>query len=408
MSKRTIALIVILALVSVWLRNEALFLVSILWALVAGAAYLWTRYCLAEVTYRRRFGSTRLYLGEVTELAVEIVNAKPLPLPWLRADDPVPAGLHIASQQVEEQPQAGGTQRHLVNVLSLRWYERVTRRYRLQGLQRGAWPFSGVHLRSGDIFGFNIQRAVLESDDYVLVYPRIVPVTALGLPARHPLGELRNQRRVIEDPLRVMGVRSYTQGDNYRYIHWKATARRQELQTKVFEPSASRPVAIFLNINTTEMFFQGYDWELREYAITVAASLASHLWSDGHPLGLYCNALTPGTAQHIRLRPQAHPGQLEALLGALARIEEGWGRWPLERLLQLEATNLPYGTTVVAISGVVSPRLIQTLHDLRQRGFGVYLLTLGEARLPAPIPNLPYHHIDGNEAWHEVATLELA
>ncbi|HMN26848.1 MAG TPA: hypothetical protein PKE45_01745, partial [Caldilineaceae bacterium] len=87
MSKRTIALIVILALVSVWLRNEALFLVSILWALVAGAAYLWTRYCLAEVTYRRRFGSTRLYLGEVTELAVEIVNAKPLPLPWLRADD---------------------------------------------------------------------------------------------------------------------------------------------------------------------------------------------------------------------------------------------------------------------------------------------------------------------------------
>lgn len=417
MGKRAYLLIGILLLVSVWMRNEILFLISILLTLVALAAQLWARYCLVGVSYYRHFGTQRLYWGEETDLQIEILNAKPLPLPWLRADDAVPAGLHIASQHVEDRP--GG--RQLVNVLALRWYERVIRRYRVQGKQRGAWHFDTVQLRSGDIFGFNLQRVTLEKVDTVLVYPRIVPVSALGLSAHHPLGDFRSTRRINEDPLRMMGVRDYSQGDNFRHIHWKATAQRQRLQTKVFEPSASRPTALFLNVNTTEHYYQGYDWGVREDAITVAASLARHLWAESQPLGFYCNALTPGTAQHIRLRPRANPGQLEQILTALARIDEGWGRWPIDQLLQSEASHLPYGTTIIVITAVLTPRLQQTLADLRRREFGVTLITLGAAQLATPMPNVYHHHIDGpvnrrpeqpgqeqEEAGHEMAALELA
>jgi uncharacterized protein (DUF58 family) len=404
MNRRTYLAIAALVIIAALLRNEAIFLIGILLGMVALAAQLWARYCLVGVDYRRRLGALRLYLGEETDLFVEVVNAKPLPLPWLRADDGVPAGLSVASQQVEERP--GG--RHLVTVLSLRWYERVTRRYRVTGLQRGAWSFGPLSMRSGDIFGFNIQRLTRDEAETVLVYPRIVPVTALGLPARHPLGDLRSPRRVIEDPLRLMGVREYTQGDNFRHLHWKATARRQSLQTKVFEPSASRPVVLFLNVNTTEHFFQGYDWELREYALSATASLARYLWEEGHALGLYCNAILKGSAQHIRLRPRTAPDQLEQILGVLARIDEGWGRWPLERLLQIEAPTLPYGATVVVVSALMTKPLEQTLLDLRRREYVVTLITLGNAALPRPIPNLHHIHIGSYEEWHALATLELA
>src|SRR5688500_3407137 len=129
MNKRWYWIIGALALVSILLRHELLFLTSIILALVAGASALWARYCLVGVTYRRRFGSTRLYFGEETDLHVEITNAKPLPLAWLRADDVVPAATPILSHQVEDQE---GGSRQLVNVLALRWYERVTRRYRVR------------------------------------------------------------------------------------------------------------------------------------------------------------------------------------------------------------------------------------------------------------------------------------
>lgn len=400
-----------LALISVILRQELLFLMSIILALVAGASALWSRYCLVGVTYQRRFGSTRLYFGETIDLRMEITNAKPLPLAWLRVDDSIPTAMPLLSLQSEEDEP--GERRQLVNVLSLRWYERVTRRYRVQGTQRGEWSFGPAQLRSGDLFGFNIQRAILEETDNIVVFPRLVPVTALGLPARYPFGDFRTPRRLVADPLRLMGVREYTQGDNFRDIHWKATARRQTLQTKVFEPSATRPVVIALNISTAEYYYQGFDVGLREYAITAAASLARQIWQAGQPLGLVCNAHAPRTSRYIHIPPRSHPGQLIQILTALARVNEGHGRWPLETLLPIEAGHLPHGTTIVVISAVITKKLEQTLIDLRRREYGVALVALGKARLSAPLPNIAYYHIGGEERWDELvsstgASLELA
>lgn len=405
MNKRTYFAIAALGVLSAVLRNELLFLMTIILGLVALASYGWTRYCLAAVSYRRRLGMTRFYVGEETELQVEIDNAKPLPLPWLRIDDDIPAGVNLTSLQVEEREPE---RRQLVNVLGLRWYERVIRRYRVQGTRRGAWTFGPAHVRSGDIFGFSIRRTTFDETDTVLVYPRVVPLARLGLPARHPLGDFRMNRRVIEDPLRMMSVRPYTQGDNFRHIHWKATAQRQALQTKVFEPSASRPVTIFLNINTTELFVYGYDPELREFAISAAASLAQHLWTEGWAVGLCANATISGTSHHVHVRSASHRTQLEQMLTALARIDEGWGRWTLEQLLTLEAPRLPYGATVVVVTAVLTETLVQTIRDLQRREFGVVLITLGTAQPDSPIPNLQSHYIGSHEEWHELSALELA
>jgi uncharacterized protein (DUF58 family) len=420
MSRRAVIAIGAVTLLSVILRQELLLLISVLLWLVAGAATIWARYCLVALTYRRHLGVTRLHWGEETDLRLEIVNAKPLPLPWLRIDDAIPASLTMTSQQLAEE--ADGAMRRLVTVLSLRWYERVVRRYRVQGTQRGVWHFGPAQLRSGDIFGFDIRRLIDETPTTLLIYPRLVPVTALGLPARYPLGDLPTPRRVVEDPLRLMGVREYVPGDNFRHIHWKATARNQSLQTKLFDPSSSQPLAFFLNISTTEQFSDGYDLALREFAITVAASLAQHFWLEKKPIGLYCNTLVPGSLQHIRLRPRYHPEQLEQLLVALAQIDDVRGRWPLETLLQMEAAGLPYGATVVVITATLNQRLEQTLIDLRRREYAVVLLTLGETKWQRPMPNIQYHHLDAHlatptaptdfdtqkdEAWHVIESINL-
>ena len=392
MSRRAFIAIGALTVLGVVLRQDLLLLISVLLWLVAGAATLWSRYCLVALSYRRQLDATRLYLGEETELRMEIVNAKPLPLPWLRIDDAIPAAISMTSQQLEEEE--SGAMRRLVTVLSMRWYERVIRRYRIRGTQRGVWTFGPAQIRSGDIFGFDIRRRIEDTPSTLLVYPRIVPVTMLGLPARYPLGDLQTPRRVVEDPLRIMGVRDYVPGDNFRHIHWKATAHSQTLQTKLFDPSSSQPIALFLNINTAEFFNDGYDLAQREFAITAAASLARHFWLEKKPVGLYANALIPGSMQHIRIRPRYHPEQLEQLLVALAQISDVRGRWALDVLLQMEAAGLPYGATVVVITAVLTPRLVQTLLDLRRREYAVVLLTLGDARWPRPLPNIHYHHLE--------------
>ena len=84
-----------IAILAIALRSSLLFLLFLFLAFIAGATLLWARVCLTGVSYRRRFGSERLFHGEETDLYVEIVNAKPLPLAWLHIADEFPRALTV-------------------------------------------------------------------------------------------------------------------------------------------------------------------------------------------------------------------------------------------------------------------------------------------------------------------------
>ncbi len=398
------AAVAILLGMSAILHHDLLFLTGLLLALIGATSHLWTRYCLARVSYGRRLGTARIFWGEETDLFIEMTNAKPLPLAWLRIEDTFPEALHLMGGRLR--PYLAG-RRRLIHLVSLRWYERVTRRYRLRGTRRGVWRLGPATLVSGDVFGLGVRRESVETVQTLVVYPKHVPITALGLPAQHPFGEFSTRQRVLADPLRLMGTRDYRPGDSYRYIHWKATARQPALQTKVFEPSASRPLAIFLNVNTYERIYEGLDRDLQEYAITAAASVARHAHEAGHHVGLYVNSVAWPNGERVRIRPGNHPEQLVRIFEALAGVAE-YGRWGIEALLDVEARQLPYGTTLVVITAIVNDRLCRTLAELRRREYAVALIALGEGRLETPLPGVRYYYIGAHEAWHGLETLHLA
>lgn len=396
--------VIVAAIVAVILRHDLLFQTSLLLSLLGGASYLWARYCLVAVTYRRHLGSLRLFYGEETDLTVEIVNAKPLPLSWLRAEDEFPADVELLNGRLSYSHLP--RRRILTNFLSLRWYERVTRRYRLRGERRGAWPIGPVDLSSGDLFGFAMRYTRMDEVEYLIVYPRMVPVTALGLPAQHPFGDFATPRRILDDPLRLVGAREYVPGDSFRTIHWKATARRQALQTKVFEPSAARPVAIFLNINTSDYAYEGIDPELQEFAITATASLARRAWEDKLPVGLYVNSVAYPGGKRIRIPPGTRPDQMTWILEALAKVVS-LGHWRLAAILQLEVPSLRMGTTIVVVTAVMNDLLRAILADLPRRGYPVVLVTLGSAQLDRPLPGVRSYHLGGRERWRELTAVGL-
>lgn len=394
-----------LLLLAVLLRSAPLFLLTLLLGSIAGAALLWLRICLSGVSYRRRFERTRLFHGDEVALDVEIVNAKPLPLAWLRAEDEVPKMLHITPAQLSHSHRP--ERQRLVNLISLRWYERVTRHYRVHAVRRGAWAFGPARLLSGDMFGFDVRENTLEQVDTLLVYPRIVPLTTLGLPSDRPFGEFRAMRQLAEDPLRLNGARDYVSGDSMRYVHWKATARRSSLQTKTFDASANRPLALFLNINTHEHAWEGYDPDLQEYAITATASLAHWAWEQGQAVGLFANAVMQPGARMIRIRPAGHRDQLTLIFEALARVIP-FGRWPLDDTLRHEGLHLPYGTTIVVITALLTESLRRTLLYLHDRGFALALVTLGEADKAPTIPGVKRYHIGSHAEWEALTNLTLA
>lgn len=404
MSRLLNSLTFILIIASIVLRNPLLFLVAMLLALVALTTALWGRYALAGVTYKRRLGTRRMFVGEETDLWIEITNAKPLPLAWLKVDDEFPDAVELVKGTLWHTHKP--TRRVLSNLVSLRFYERVRKHYRLRAKKRGAFAFGPVELSSGDLFGLQSRRETRDQSDELLVYPKVVPVSAFGLPAAYPFGDATAQRRVTQDPLRVLGVRAYVAGDSPRWIHWKATARRGSLQTKLFEPSASRATAIFLDLRTAPLGQPGIVPEYLELGVTAAASIARFLLDQRQAVGLYINGSRRGEWGWVRVFPARRPSHWREMLESLARVID-LATVPLEDLLRAEMPTLPFGVGVIVISCNLTEELMTILGELQRQGRPVTLLAMGE-EAPTDVPaDVRAYWLGGRDAYARVMQFDF-
>jgi uncharacterized protein (DUF58 family) len=374
-----------LLVVSLLLREPELFVIATVLLLVAGVSYVWQRYCLTNLSYSRRIGQERAFFGEDVPLTIEIVNAKPLPLAWVEVEDLIPGG-RLTLQPAHVSPSHIPGRRLLSVLLSIRWYERVRRHYTINCAARGVHTFGPATLRTGDVFGLNTQEASLSAENYLLVYPKIVPLERLGLPAGSPFGEVTARHEwLFEDPMRTIGVRDYQPGDSLRRLHWKATARApgQALQVRVFEPTTSHRLHILLNVNTSDenWSWQGYDPQALEAAITTAASVANWATDRGFLVGLAANAKLFHSSAAVRVPPSRDPHQLMHIFEALASLVP-MGSMPVESLVELEARDLAYGSTVVVVTAATGDALINQLNQLKRGGHRPVLLLVTSDEQP--------------------------
>jgi uncharacterized protein (DUF58 family) len=420
---------VALVLLSIPLHQPLVLVVGVLLLLVVGLTDVWLTFCLQDVHYQRQLSERRVLFGEEITLAIVVENAKLLPLPWLEVDDAISSALHLKDQPTRHD--LASSQVMLECLFSPSWYERITRRYTLQCRQRGVHALGPTRLRSGDIFGFRTREIALANTQYVLVYPLVVPLVRFGLPARHPFGDKRAPRRLLEDPTRVIGVRDYAYGDSLRRVHWKATARTMALQSKVYEATTTYTLVIFLNMSARMDAHYGIHPEIQELSVCAAASVAHWGIDEGYAVGLYANSImhmpdeertrrggqeeqASGNEQERELEVQAmlrrrrvhipvsgHEEQRKRIMEVLARVQPFFGS-SIEELILSERTHLPAGSTIVVISSSVSELLIDTLTRLRQNGHVVTLLLVGESALALKLSGIPVYAIGGEATWNSL------
>ncbi len=396
------ALLVVLFVIALVLRRNLLAVFVLILALATAATALWARYCLTNVSYRRHFGTRYLNYGEETTLTLAFENAKPLPLAWLLVRESFPDDVALLTGALQQN--TPGEPATLVTLLSLRWYERVSRTHRIQGVRRGHFAFGPAELSSGDMFGY--QRRVVEDPhvDEILVYPKIVPVEALGLPTARPMGEWFAPRRIMADPLRFANVRAYVPGDNPRYIDWRSTARTTALQVKEFDPSDTLALMLAVDVQTTPRSYE-YIPDALEFVISAAASVALYALEQRHMVGLCANALTRQAQTWTRIRPGRHINQANVLLSALAELDPFRGT-PLETMLYEVMPELPFGATVIALTAQPRPAVLEALATLQEVGHRVLLLTVARDEPVIP-PQIPHHYLGAPHDWRNLATLEL-
>ena len=393
-------------IVSLLIHQVPLLLVSLLLFLAGLVAQLWGRYCLSRVEYKRRLSSDRVFWGEEVELDVEISNRKILPLFWLQIDDEIPTEVTFLKGNISA---SGNINRSILNnLLPLSWYHKVTRRYPIKCLNRGIFTFGPVRIASGDLFGLSKKLQKIDDTDSLIVYPRVVPLEKLGIPARQPFGDIRVEKHLFQDPVLTSGVRDYTPGDSLKQIHWKSTARRGRLQTKVFEPTTTVDMGIFLDVRTVKPPFWGSIPRLLELVIVTAASVSSYALDNGYRVGLYINQNRwTGRETTIKLTPSQHPEQKLRIMETLAKVHQS-DTMPLAKLVLRESRNLPWGSTIVAITAIVTDNLLAALLQIKKTGRRVALIIVGDSEIKISRDGLTVYRVSNDVLWSDMETLDIS
>jgi uncharacterized protein (DUF58 family) len=264
---------------------------------------LWSRLSLSGIRCAAGVDKRKLFPGESFVLQVNAENAKFLPV-WLQMSVPFEGVFDSSSGEMRFAGECG-----------LLWYQQVRFTRELVARHRGVYRVGPVRMEVGDLFGF-FPRPKLAGDDMeVIVYPRLVPLKPFTLPSRDFFG-VPGARTPVQDPIYILGTRDYQHGQPARYIHWKASARHNRLQEKVFEPSEQKKVLLAVEVG---QFQKANASEYFERTLEVMGSLALECHRRSYALGFVTNGVVDGGPSILPMGRS--PQQLPAVLEILARLK---------------------------------------------------------------------------------------
>lgn len=306
---------------------------TILSLLVLGIAVIlkiWTRIAGKNIIHHMGTDRTRAFPEETVALSVTVENHKPLPVS-VEVAAPIdgPLNAHVDSQPF------GGQQ-------TLLWYQRTRFKWRLTAPRRGIYTIGPLYVSSGDLLGFFQNTSESDEKLEVVVYPRIVPLAPFNLPKREFFG-IPGGESPVDDPVYILGTSDYHYGRPARYIHWKASARHQRLQEKLFDSSVQEKILFLVDSAGFVQFDAG---ESFESGLEVIASLAVQFDRRGCAIGLLTNSVVSGSSSSVAI--SRNPQQLSAVLETLARIRLEC-REDFINSIKMAGT-VPWGTTCVCLA----------------------------------------------------------
>jgi uncharacterized protein (DUF58 family) len=262
---------------------------------------------LKRTTVGRRVPK-RAMAGEMVSVEIALENRKR----WLSSR------LMAVHDQVEN-----ARERLIAAVLFVRVPPREQRStsYQLRLMQRGKYTFGPIYLSSRFPLGFGERGMIFNVRDEILVYPRIGKLTSKWKRELLAATELVQKREIRKGSFddEFHRIREYRPGDNPGAIHWRTSARRNELMVREFHPSRDRDLAVLLELWLPERPAAA-DLARVELAVSLAATICVaqvRETRDAELRVLACGAKLEECAC------QSGPAGMEALLDTLAVVEAG-------------------------------------------------------------------------------------
>ncbi|OXM71850.1 MULTISPECIES: DUF58 domain-containing protein [Amycolatopsis] len=297
---------------------------------------------------RVRIGASRTLLpdrvsaGSAGEVELALWRNGKLPAGEVLLEDGVPYALGSRPRFVVERLPHG-------RVIALR--------YPIQPMMRGIQQVGPLRATLTDPFGLCEFDRELIAHSRLVVVPKVVSLWGLPSGAGIGAGDDGSVRLHAGQGETDVIVRQYRQGDDLRKVHWRSTARRDEIMVRVEERPWRGGTTVLLDHRAAAHHGTGPAASL-EWAISFAASVCVHVRRAGHRVRL----VTEHGKPLADVPGDGGEGYDNVLLDALAALQPAHQR-------DLTTGHDPAeGQELIAILGTVSNQAVTELARFRPRG----------------------------------------
>lgn len=189
-----------------------------------------------------------------------------------------------------------------------------TVRYTLTPTKRGVYSFGRIRCFARTVLGLAERRYTLGNAEDVKVYPSYLMLNRYELLAMsNNLTEMGIKRiRRVGNNTEFEQIKDYVQGDEYRTINWKASARRSQLMVNVYRDERSQQIfSVIDKGRVMQQSFQGMT--LLDYSINASLVLSYVAMHREDKAGL----ITFADKMDTFVAPSRRTGQMQTLLEAL-------------------------------------------------------------------------------------------
>lgn len=217
-------------------------------------------------------------------------------------------------------------------------------------------------------------ETILESKSFLkqqaVVYPQPILVKGLKEQMSVHQGKSIVPISVFEDRLGPLGTRDYFPSDSFSQIHWKASARKQTLQTKIHEKISEKGLNLALNISNGHSI----TGELEEL-ISSFTEIAYYAFKKHIPYSLCINVRSSGSTPFLYHPKGDGKEHLQKVLETLASISTQNTSLPYELMLAFYYRHLNNQPLFVH-AGIRTEETNHTLLPMASKGTELFELKI--------------------------------
>lgn len=202
----------------------------------------------------------------------------------------------------------------------------------------------------------------------LIVYPKSKEVENISHLQSIKMGEVPVRQSLFFDSLVTIGSRDYVSSDSFKQINWKATAKMQKLQTKIFEPIADSGIHFSLNSMENNYLCSNF-----EEKIEYLTYLIYFLHKKNIPYSISINFKSKGSLPFYYLSKGSGKSQLQLALRLLATVDQLFLPMPFNQKMNYYYKHLNDQPYIFHIGQIDEPTK-KIYQQLKQSGVTLFYL----------------------------------